>query len=248
MIPKIIHYCWFGGKPKSEFILKCMESWRKYCPDYEIVEWNESNFDINSNIYVKEAYESRKWAFVSDYVRLYALATVGGFYLDTDVELVKSLDAFCDYPAFTGYESQYSVPTAVMGGEKNNEWIEYLLTYYNDRHFVKENGGFDVTTNVVTITEMTKQKYPMRFDNKKYSIPEVVTFFPKDYFAPKSPGDKHYTITENTVGIHHFDGSWMDGNKKINNFKLRISPLLAVTKKIIVSIIGEDRFEKLRGR
>lgn len=248
MIPKVIHYCWFGGNEKSDFIKKCMDSWKKYCPNYQIIEWNEKNFDISSNIYVKEAYENKKWAFVSDYVRLYALAKNGGFYLDTDVELVKSLDAFTNYAAFTGYESKNCIPTAVMGAEQGNEWIEYLLSYYDGRHFVLQDGSFDMTTNVVSITEMTKQKYPMKFENKKYEIPGVVCFFPKDYFAPKSPGDKNYTITQNTVGIHHFDGSWMEGNSIINHFKMRHSDILYVAKKIICAVIGEKMFDKLRGR
>lgn len=248
MIPKIINYCWFGRNEKSDFIKKCIDSWKKMCPDYLIVEWNEENFDINSNVYVKEAYENKKWAFVSDYVRLYALKVNGGFYLDTDVELVKSLDPFTNCVAFTGYESKYCIPTAVMGAEKENEWINYLLSYYDDKHFVLENGQFDMTTNVVTITEMTKNKYEMKFENKFYEIPGVVSFFPKDYFAPKSPGEKKYTITENTVAIHHFDGSWMEGNRNINHIKMRHSGLLAFIRKIICSIIGEEKFNKLRGR
>lgn len=248
MIPKIINYCWFGKNEKSDFIKKCMESWKKYCPDYRIIEWNEDNFDINSNVYVKEAYEKKKWAFVSDYVRLYALAKVGGFYLDTDVELVKPLDAFIPYPAFTGYESKYCIPTAVMGAEKENEWIEYLLSYYEKRHFILKDGQLDLTTNVVTITEMTKNKYIMKFENKLYEIPGVVTFFPKEFFAPKSPGDKKYVITENTVGIHHFDGSWLEGNKKINEIKMKYSFFLAFIRKLICYIIGEKKFREFRNK
>ena len=100
MIPKIIHYCWFGKNPLSDLAKKCIDSWKKYCPDYEIIEWNEENFDINSNVYVKEAYDSKKWAFVTDYVRLYALDKCGGIYMDTDVELLKGIDVFLENEAF----------------------------------------------------------------------------------------------------------------------------------------------------
>jgi len=248
MIPKIIHYCWFGKNRKSEFIQKCMNSWKKYCPNYEFIEWNEDNFDLKSNVYVREAYENKKWAFVSDYVRLYVLAKCGGFYLDTDVELIKPLDEFCFYNAFTGYESKNAIQTAVMGSDKNNEWILYLLTYYEKKHFILDNGKLDLTTNVITITEMTKQKYKMCFDNQIYSIPNIVTFFPKEYFAPKSPGENKYRITKNTVAIHHFDGSWIDGNKKIIDIKMRISPFLSYVKKIVINLIGERNFERIRGR
>lgn len=248
MIPKVIHYCWFGGNPKSEFINKCMKSWEKYCPDYKIIEWNENNFDISMNLYVKEAYENRKWAFVSDFVRLFVLAKYGGFYLDTDVELVKSLDAFINYPAFTGYESKNFIPTAVMGAEKGNEWITYLLTYYDNRHFVLEDGQLDMTTNVVSITDMTKKKYSIEFENRKFEIPGTVCIFPKDYFAPKSPGERKYVITQNTVGIHHFDGSWMEGNRRINRVKMRYSKYLCLIKKILCAVIGEKNFDRLRGR
>ncbi len=118
MIPKIIHYCWFGRGQKSEKIKACIASWKKYLPDYEIVEWNEDNFDLSSNLYVKQAYDSKKWAFVSDYVRLYALYHFGGIYMDTDVEVLKSLDEFLDAPSFTGFKTKDSPITAVLAQKK----------------------------------------------------------------------------------------------------------------------------------
>ena len=111
MIPKIIHYCWFGGKPLPELAQKCIASWKKYCPDYEIKEWNESNFNLNSCDYVREAYEAKKWAFITDYVRLYAMVTEGGIYMDTDVEVIKPLDPFLKHKAFSGFEDEVSIPT-----------------------------------------------------------------------------------------------------------------------------------------
>ena len=141
-IPKIIHYCWFGGNPLSEMEMKCIASWRKNCPDYEIKRWDESNFDIHINQYVQEAYEAKKWAFVSDYARLYLLSEYGGIYMDTDVEIVQNLDRFLVHNAFTGFEDDNHIPTAIMGAEKGHRWIKYLLSYYDGRHFYRDNNSY----------------------------------------------------------------------------------------------------------
>ena len=152
MIEKKIHYIWFGSNPLPPLAKKCIESWKKFCPDYEIVEWNETNFDVNQNIYTKEAYENKKWAFVSDYVRLYALYHHGGIYMDTDVEVLKNLDDYLNHDAFSGFESSNAIPTGIIGAKKGNYHIKQLLNEYNDRHFILPNGEMDLTTNVTTIT------------------------------------------------------------------------------------------------
>ncbi len=208
MIPKIIHYCWFGGNPLPEETKRYIESWKKYCPDYEIKEWNEKNFDVNSNTYVREAYENKKWAFITDYVRLYALYNEGGLYMDTDVELIKSPDSFLSCTAFSGFEDETHIPTALMGSENHGEWVGYLLSYYDDRHFVKPDGTFDNTTNVITITNMTKEKYNIELNNTYQNIEGILTMYPKDYFCPKSYETGNIALTDNTVSIHHFNGSW----------------------------------------
>lgn len=208
MIPKKIHYCWFGKGQKPKLAKKCIASWKKYCPDYEIKEWNESNFDINSNEYVKEAYQAKKWAFVSDYVRLYALVTEGGIYLDADAELLNNIDEYLNEPAFSGFESDEDIPTAIMGSEQDGEWVRYLLSYYDNRHFLQENGQPDMTTNVTTITNMTKEKYQIHLDNSYQTIENILTLFPKDYFCPKSYETGEINLTERTVCIHHFNASW----------------------------------------
>lgn len=248
MIPKVIHYCWFGQNEKSDFVKKCMNSWKDVCPDYRLVEWNESSFEINSNVYVREAYENKKWAFVSDYVRLYALANEGGFYLDTDVELVKSLNDLVSYPAILGYESKDSISTAVIGAEKGNEMIKYLLEYYDNRHFKRADGSLDITTNVVIISALLKKKYSIPFDNRQFEFGKIFTIFPKDYFAPKSPGAKKYVTTANTIAIHHFDASWMDGSRRVNQIKMRYSKILSIIRGILCVLIGKKNFDKLRGR
>ena len=213
-IPKVIHYCWFGGNPLSELVLKCIGSWEKYCPEYEIIRWDESNFDINYNKYVKEAYEAKKWAFVTDYVRLYVLHEYGGIYMDTDVELLKNIDGFLDHSAFTGFEDDARISTAIMGAEKNNNWIGYLLSYYDNRHFIKADGGFDITTNVTTITNMTKEKYGIALNNTYQELKDGITIYSKDYFCPKDYEDGQIYLTENTHCIHHFNGSWYSEGEK----------------------------------
>lgn len=207
MIPKKIHYCWFGRNPKSDLALKCIESWKQKLPDYEMIEWNEDTFDIEENVYCKEAYEAKKWAFVTDYVRLKVLYEYGGIYMDTDVEVLDSLDEFLSCKAFSGFESDCSVPTGIMASEAGHPYVKELLEYYNDRHFLLEDGTYDETNNVMIITAMT-QKKGLVLDNTMQVIEDFV-FYPKDYFCPKSWKTRKINITENTKTIHHFAGSWL---------------------------------------
>ena len=207
MIPKKIHYCWFGRNPKSELAVKCIESWKEKLPDYEMIEWNEDTFDIDENVFCKEAYEAKKWAFVTDYVRLKVLYEYGGIYMDTDVEVLDSLDDFLSCKAFSGFEEDFSVPTGIMASEAKHRYVKELLEYYNDRHFLLEDGTYDVTNNVIIITAMT-QKKGLRLDNTMQVV-EDFTFYPKDYFCPMSWKTRKLNITKNTKTIHHFAGSWL---------------------------------------
>lgn len=211
-IPKIIHYCWFGGNPLPEDAKKYIESWKKYCPDYEIIEWNEENFDVNCNDYVKEAYNAKKWAFVSDYARLYALVNYGGIYMDTDVEVIKSLDSFLKHDAFSGFETDTSIPTGIMGCKKNFELFKEFLDYYNDKHFLLENGEYNLVTNVATMTKIC-EKYNLNKNNEYQEIKGFV-LYPKDYFCPKDHETGVINLTENTFTIHHFAGSWLTSYDK----------------------------------
>ena len=206
-IPKIIHYCWFGRGILPEESKKYIESWKKYCPEYEIKEWNEDNFDIKSNKYVKEAYEAKKYAFVTDYVRLYALYNEGGIYMDTDVEVLKPLDEFLKHHAFSSFENNDSIPTGLMASEKNGEWVKNLLDEYTDMSFIKEDGSYDTTTNVVRITNLTEQKYGL-VRKSSYQDLGVVTLYPHEYFCPKDWESGNIYVTENSHAIHHFNGSW----------------------------------------
>lgn len=222
MIPKKIHYCWFGRGKMPELALKCIESWKKHLPEYEIKEWNEDNFDLNMYPYVREAYDNRKFAFVTDVVRLYALYHEGGIYMDTDVEVLKPLDAFLDCPAFSGFEDDVHVPTGIMASEKGGKWAKENLSYYDGRHFVNEQGELDLTTNVTTITNYMLP-YGLKQNNTLQQFPGLITFYPKDYFCPKSYEDGKVYLTDNTCTIHHFAGSW---HTSYENFVFEVGKLV----------------------
>lgn len=208
MIPKIVHYCWFGRGQKPELAVKCIESWKKYLPDYELKEWNEDNFDITQNQYVREAYENRKFAFVTDYVRLYAIYHEGGVYMDTDVEVLGSYDKFLHHHAFSGFETNGYVPTGMMAAEKDSVWAKELLDQYDTRKFVQEDGSFDMTTNTSVITNYMLDK-GLVLNNKYQDFPNLCTMYPADYFCPKDHRTGKIRCTKNTVCIHHFAGSWL---------------------------------------
>lgn len=209
MIPKIIHYCWFGKGPKNDLAFKCIESWKRVLPDYQIKEWNEENFDISQNTYTKEAYDSRKFAFVTDYVRLYALYFEGGVYMDTDVEVLKSYTPFLNHKAFSGFETDGNVPTGMMAAEKGSIWAKELLDGYADRKFILDNGQFDMTTNTAVITQYMISK-GLVLNNTYQDFPGLCTMYPADFFCPKDHRTGKIKCTKNTVCIHHFAGSWLD--------------------------------------
>ncbi|MCQ2301559.1 MAG: glycosyl transferase [Bacteroidales bacterium] len=213
MIPKKIHYCWFGRGQMPDLALKCIESWHKYMPDYQYKLWNEDNFDVNSVSYVKEAYEARKFAFITDYVRLYALYTEGGIYMDTDVEVLKPYDDLLQLTAFTGYEgSKYMPPvTGTMASVAGGEWVKEQLDSYTDAHFLKPDGTLDLTTNTKRISGIMQKNGFVQ--DGKYHVYRDLHIFPTDYFCPKQTTGE-FLKTENTYCDHHFMGTWDDQKKR----------------------------------
>lgn len=212
-IPKIIHYCWFGGNELPENAKKCIESWKKYCPDYQIMEWNETNCDLDCCAYVREAYEAKKWAFITDVVRLHVLVEHGGIYMDTDVEVLKPLDGILSYAAVSGFETEKQIPTGLMACEKGHPLFVELLHDYDDAHFIQSDGSYDLTTNVKRVTDICL-KYGLQLNNQFQTV-NGFTFFPKEYFCPKDYDRETYTITENTYTIHHFNGSWLPDEERL---------------------------------
>lgn len=217
-IPKIIHYCWFGRK-KPKKVIKAINEWRKKCPDYQIIEWNESNFKIDEACdFVKEAYNSKKWAFVSDFVRLNALLNCGGIYLDTDVQLLNNFDAYLDEDMFISHESEKSFCTAVIGAKKGNEFIKSFLETYKEKKFIID-GTMDERPN----SELIKSFADSLFENSAYDeeyLFESIHIYPQTYFCGKNIFNYKLLITDNTVSIHHLDASWYNiGHKVLRCFK-----------------------------
>ncbi|MCL2226112.1 MAG: glycosyl transferase [Oscillospiraceae bacterium] len=225
MIPKVIHYCWFGRSPLPPLAVRCIESWKKYCPDYEIRQWNEENFDVNCSTYTREAYEAEKWAFVSDVARLWALVEHGGVYMDTDCELVKPIDAFLSHQAFSGFESAEYIPTAIMACERNFDLFREFFEYYDGRRFVKDDGSFDMTANVSAMTEIISDYGLIK--NNQFQIIKGFALYPTEYFCPQRKELGVFDFGKNNYAIHHFAGSWgSEYEKKRNARRFRLERVL----------------------
>lgn len=164
MIPKIIHYCWFGRGQMPELGVKCIESWKKFLPDYQLMLWNEDSFDVNQLRFTREAYAQKRYAFVTDYVRLWALNTYGGVYMDTDVEIIRNIDSFLKLPAFSGFESNDLIPTGIMASIPQARWLQPLLAYYDKKPFVRWNGRLNRTPNTLIISRIFNKR-GIRLDN-----------------------------------------------------------------------------------
>lgn len=224
MIPKKIHYCWFGGKEKSKSVKKCINSWKKFCPDYEIIEWNEENFDVYSIPFVAQALEAKKYAFASDLVRLIVVYENGGFYFDTDVEIIKSLDDLCDNKVFFGFENNEFVSSGLgFGSEKANGFLLEHINQYKDENFINDDGSFNMKGCPCYLTELLTEKGLNK--NGKCQIIGDVTIFPEDYFNPYDSVTGKLNKTHNTYSIHWYDASWSDTSQtqlKINRLIRRI--------------------------
>lgn len=230
MIPKKLHYCWFGGKPLPEKDTKCIESWKQMCPDYEIIRWDESNYDISKNPYMQEAYNAQKWGFVPDFARLDIIYNEGGIYLDTDVELVKNLDELLSNEAFMGFEDGIHVsPGLCIAAIPHHPTIGRLMSIYENRHFVTENGKFDLTPSPIMNTDMLAQMGLQQ--NNQQQVVAGITIYPKEYFCPKDYHTGKITMSENTYGIHWFNASWISPHHK--------------RMQKVKNLLGDDLFFKL---
>ena len=205
MIPKIIHYCWLSGEPYPELVSKCINSWKKHLPDYELMLWDTQRIDINSNLWLKQAFSCKKYAFAADYIRFYALYHHGGIYLDADVEVLHTFNGLLDRTEFVGEEAGGDIESAVLGVERHSSWIKECLEYYTSRPFIKPDGSYDISP-VPLLVNKVLAKYPK------------IQVFPYQYFSPKDYNIGKVNVSSKTYCIHHFDGKWV---KKGYKYKIK---------------------------
>lgn len=215
MIPKIIHYCWFGRGEMPELVQNCIASWHTHMPDWEYRLWTEDNFDmLSAPAYVQEAYAAKKFAFVSDYVRIWALERVGGLYLDTDVEVLCSFEPLLNDTAFIGLEESLALlpGTCVMACETQCQWMKDMLATYDGAHFLREDGALDMTTNVQRLGKRMVQGGLLHERKIQYLPQWGLRVYTHDYFSPIT-STRVMRKTKNTYCIHRFAGTWVDGKK-----------------------------------
>lgn len=256
MIPKIIHYCWFGGKPLPELAQKCIASWKKFLPDYEIKEWNENNYDVRKIPYTAQAYDAKKYAFVSDYARFDILYQYGGVYFDTDVEVIKPMDDILANGAFMGLESAGNIASGLgIAAESGMRIYKEIIDSYVQENFVNDDGSLNIKTVVIRVSDIFRQ-YGFTNDDKLQCC-SGVKIYPIDFFCPKSYSTGTLTITDNTRTIHHYDGSWqsiytrkMMKEKAFIRKNIRFKPAsillekICTLKKIVLDSIYPERSEK----
>ena len=234
MIPKLIHYCWFGGE-KPQKVLKCIESWKRCLPDYEIKEWNQSNFDINELQYTADAYQANKYAYVSDVARVKALYDYGGIYLDTDVLVYKSFDGILNYPCVLGFEEEQYIATSFMACEPHHPLMKQFLSLYADLPFYDKDGAIIAGTNVGKLTDMLEQM-GLKRNNQYQELGDNIVIYPQEYFSPYDYINCIHHTTEKTICEHLFWVSWMPWTTRLKKkIKIIAGPLL-----------GKERMNELR--
>lgn len=240
MIPKIIHYCWFGGKKEKPIdVQNYIMGWKRILPDYEFMEWNECNFDIDTApVYVQEAYSAKKYAFVSDYVRIKALLEYGGVYFDTDIEVCKRFDHLLENREMVlGFESDQSLETAFIACCKNHPFIEEFLNTYSNRRFVLPNGSFDMSVINKHFSELARQ-WGVDLEHEQFQELQggKIAIYPRDYFAAFDIGNWHVKTTNNTYTVHHMNASWGSNSLKLH--------LLVIH--ILQKILGHKGYDRLK--
>ncbi len=217
-IPKVIHYCWFGNSEIPDEFKQYMESWKKFCPDYEIKEWNESNYDITKNRYMKDAYDQKKWGFVPDYARLDIIYNEGGIYLDTDIEIIKSFDELLETGAFCGIESgnEFVALGLGFGAEKGNEIIRIMRDVYDDLSFINEDGSLNLLPSPKINTEPLFEmgyKHSTEIQTLHHGN-DSITVYPEQYFCPKDYATDNMNLSEVAFSIHHYAATWQNDKQK----------------------------------
>lgn len=252
MIPKIIHYCWFGHNPLPGSYQCYIESWRKYCPNYVIKEWNEDNFDVSQNQYCLEAYQAGKWAFVSDYARLQIIYNYGGIYLDTDVELIKPIDDLIfDGCGFIGFQNYEQVTTGLgFAAPKKSPYVKAMLSMYEARHFLKTDGSYDLTPCPVANTVALLHCGMKTGKKATANVQRLngIRVLPVDYLNPQDVDTGKISITNNTYSIHHYTASWY--SDKQNNFRKikRVIPAgILHCRTLFISKRAVDKMNKVYG-
>ena len=215
---------------------KCMRTWKKYCPEYKIVEWNEDNFDINSNEYVMEAYKHKKYAFVSDYARLYALYNFGGIYFDTDIQVIKNFDDIIKNMDIYAFEKKDLIMTGVMIAKKGSKIIEQFLRIYDDLKFLNHDDSLNLLPNTYRLTEILKKNGLICNNQKQILKNNLAEIYPIEYFCAYDMDNSHFIPTKNTYTIHHYDGSWTSGKEKI----------LKIMKRALSNVLGLEMYDKIR--
>lgn len=252
MIPKIIHYCWFGQGEMPRLMKKCLKSWKKFCPDWKIVRWDEDSFDVNSTLWTKQAYETKKYAFVADYVRLKALYEMGGVYLDTDVELVKPLDAFVTHEAFIGFENTRHIASCLIGACPQHPVVQEWLRWYQDRDFVQDGTETD-EPNVVHMTDTLIHR-GLEVNNVFQTV-DGMAVYPQTWFCPQNIEGENRELSANTVAIHYFDSSWRTENGRramkrakfhSTKFYKTLEWLRYLPNRIVRGIFGDDAIDALK--
>ena len=226
-IPKIIHYVWLGDKEKPKLFYKCLESWKKFCPDYQIIEWNESNFDFSNCKFAVDAYKAKKFGYVADFIRVNVLNDCGGIYLDTDVEIVKSFDDLLDNDFFLSFENEVYVETATLGSIKKHPFLQRMINYYQKREFYI-NGKPDLTPHTPIFAIVLQKYYNLKLKASSQLLTDVenrdapkVMVYNYDYFSPINYTTKKIKTTPHTYSIHYFDASWFTGKLKVREKFLR---------------------------
>lgn len=244
MIPKIIHYCWLSGDPFPDNIQRCIDSWKRILPDYELVLWDTKRFDLSSSKWVRQAFEMKKYAFAADYIRMYALYHFGGIYLDSDVEVLKSFDDLLHLPYFIGQENTPSgIEAATIGSEKGWPLAKLMLDRYDSKDFKREDGHLDLRSLPYMLRrciEFNYRYHPISLVSQFSLDKDVINVFPVDFFSPKEWGSGRITVTQNTYSIHHFAASWLAHPSKKRSAKILLKEKAALLYRRLHSLQCKD--------